>query len=97
MFSTDFEVVITSVTDPVQTIKPYRFIHTGSVVKVYWTESVGSVSVVDLTGRVLYQAGEKEQEIQLDLSGLTPGMYLLKMDLEEKSWSEKIVYLSRGF
>ena len=55
------------------------------------TESPVSVSVVDLLGKVVYQAQNVSRETAINLSGLQKGVYLAQITGEKTSSVEKII------
>jgi Secretion system C-terminal sorting domain len=55
------------------------------------TESAVNVSIVDVTGKVVFVASNITKDKNIDLSGLQKGMYLARISGENTTSTEKII------
>jgi hypothetical protein len=55
------------------------------------TETSVNVSIVDVTGKVVFVAAEVTKDKNIDLSGLQKGVYLARISSENGTTTEKII------
>ena len=49
------------------------------------------IEIVSINGRVLISKESNEHEVKMDLSNVSPGLYLLKMDLPNETILRRII------
>jgi Secretion system C-terminal sorting domain len=53
---------------------------TGHLIEIGSPETVSEVVVVDMAGRVATSGAFNSEKVQMDVSGLVPGMYMVEVD-----------------
>lgn len=85
----DLETIV-SIDDPVQsTISVYPN-PAGDYVRIY-SDSKGTVTIYNVTGQVVHISTDVNSETILDVSGLTPGMYILNIETDKESMNTKLI------
>ncbi len=55
------------------------------------SQNVRNIKVIDLSGRIVFEKATTELNGNIDLSGYSEGVYLLKVELEQKEKLTKIL------